>query len=346
MPINCICPKCRKPLSIDEKYAGQPMRCPMCSSMFQSPSLAAVAATPAANPFAQAPAYEGPAPPWQASAKDPHAPEWPWLVQPAVQAVMGPEDLSTLSPMERALRLAPGWHMVLRGLGLLPGSLIVIFTSLALTVLYVILFRPDDDSQKVLLLVIIPVVVISVLAVLTGIGLCCLVPGDSKLRPWAIGAAGTIFLGTVAGLLALFFRLLLNMPGWSLANPTLSSIVGAVQIMALVGGLLLLIGGAVVFQLFMRGIVRAFGNKRLAQHLLWYLIAFALWPAFAIFLALLFRGTAAVLGILFDPEWQGAAHVVHNVAQFSLAGIFLAGFLWMLRNVRIAILRAIAPNKV
>src|SRR5215470_4915779 len=52
MPINCICPKCRKPLSIDDKYAGQPMKCPMCASMFQAPSLAAVAAQ-GGDPFMQ-----------------------------------------------------------------------------------------------------------------------------------------------------------------------------------------------------------------------------------------------------------------------------------------------------
>src|SRR5262249_18388281 len=87
MPITCICPKCRKPLSIAEQYAGQPMKCPFCATMFQSPSLTAVSAQQApgtSNPFSDGAAagYDGPTPPWQLGRRDAAAPEWPWLVGP------------------------------------------------------------------------------------------------------------------------------------------------------------------------------------------------------------------------------------------------------------------------
>jgi len=56
--MNLLCPNCQKMLTIDEQYAGQMMRCPLCSGTFLVPSLApahvAAGSTPGPEP---APTY-------------------------------------------------------------------------------------------------------------------------------------------------------------------------------------------------------------------------------------------------------------------------------------------------
>jgi hypothetical protein len=37
--MNLLCPNCQKPLTVPEQYAGQPMRCPLCSGTFAVPAL-------------------------------------------------------------------------------------------------------------------------------------------------------------------------------------------------------------------------------------------------------------------------------------------------------------------
>src|ERR1700722_17421884 len=37
--MNLLCPNCQKPLTVPEQYAGQPMRCPLCSGTFTVPAL-------------------------------------------------------------------------------------------------------------------------------------------------------------------------------------------------------------------------------------------------------------------------------------------------------------------
>jgi hypothetical protein len=45
--MNLLCPNCQKPLTVPEQYAGQPMRCPLCSGTFTVPALPTSAAPPA-----------------------------------------------------------------------------------------------------------------------------------------------------------------------------------------------------------------------------------------------------------------------------------------------------------
>jgi hypothetical protein len=347
MPINCICPKCRKPLSIDEKYAGQAMKCPMCAAMFQSPSLAAVAAQQG-NPFAQAPGadYQGPPPPWASAApKDPKAPEWPWLVQPSVGVAAA--ELQSVTPGAPRL-LAPGWHMVLRGMNLMPISLLVVFITIVLTRLLILLFEPEPDTLKVVLLIAVPIAILGALATLVGTGLCCLVPPESKLRGLAIAAAGAFFLALLGLLMATFLHLAQRGPSFATEFPRLAPFLRFVMWMAFIGGLLLLVGSGVLFLLFLRGIARTFDNRRLARHLLWYLAFFVLSPAFGLIVLSLFKGTDVVLSMMgmSDKETRGAVYIVYSIVVFILVAVVLTGFLLMLRDTRTTIERAIVASKV
>lgn len=349
MPITCICPKCRKPLSIAEQYAGQPMKCPFCATMFQSPSLTAVSAqqapVTASNPFSDGAGagYEGPAPPWQVAPRDSGGPEWPWLVGAKAS---GPGPAYNWEGVRggEAMRLAPGWHMVLRGMGLLPGGLIVVYVVLVFSRLFVLLTSPEPDSLKFVLLVIIPISILASMVAAAGMGLCCLVPPESKLRGWAVAAAAGTFFGLLSGLMVVFLNFVMRQPGWAEANPGLSSMSKFVMGLSYVVFLLLVGGAGVSFLLFLRGVARLFGNRRLAQHLIWYLVFFALTPAFALFLFALFGGTAKILGLQ-DMETRGAVDVVYSSAQFVLGAVVLAGFLYMLRETKNTIERAIAPGK-
>ncbi len=71
--MNLLCPNCQKPLTVPEQYAGQPMRCPLCSGTFTVPALPTPAASVPPPPPAPLP------PPSAAPAdtygfKDPAAP--------------------------------------------------------------------------------------------------------------------------------------------------------------------------------------------------------------------------------------------------------------------------------
>jgi hypothetical protein len=347
MPITCICPKCRKPLSIAEQYAGQPMKCPFCSTMFQSPSLAGVSSQqmPAGgNPFSDGAAagYDGPTPPWQVGRRDPGAPEWPWLVGAQPTAAAGPGY--NWEAVRAGEVLAPGWHMVNRGMGLLPGAMIVLYIVLVFSRLFVLLTNPETETIKIILLVVIPISVIASLLLVGGAALCCLVPAESRLRGWAIAAAAGVFFCMLSALMVVFLNFVMRQPGWSEANPGLAGMSKFVMGLAYVVFLLLFGGAGVSYLLFMRGVARVFDNKRLAQHMIWYLAFFALTPAFALFLFALFGGTARVLGLQ-DAEVKGAVDIIYSSAQFVLIAVVLAGFLYMLRETRITIERAITPVK-
>jgi len=52
--MDLICPNCQKRLSLEDKFAGLTVRCPLCQGMFQAPALPP--ASPALSPPAPAPA--------------------------------------------------------------------------------------------------------------------------------------------------------------------------------------------------------------------------------------------------------------------------------------------------
>jgi len=349
-------------LSIAEQFAGQPMRCPFCASMFQAPANAAVVAaqpsapaprppapsrsSSAANPFAGDAGYDGPAPPWQAP-KEKHAPEWPWLVG-ASPGPSGPQqyDWQNVQPMSAEMvRLAPGWHKVRLGMSLLPGAIIVVFVTLVLTRLLVLMIQPEPYLLKMLLLVGIPITILGLLGCLIGCGLCCLVPHVGKLRNLALSASGAIFLAIMAAMLAVFLSFALDDPGIQRDRASMIGLMTVVRGMAYFTSLIMLVAGGLLFLFFMRGVARVFENRRLAQHLLYYLLFFAVSPVGALLLYMLFGGTAYVLGLTTYFINETAINVIYTVAQFVLFAVVMAGFLMMLRDVRSTIERAVAPNK-
>jgi hypothetical protein len=56
MIMNLLCPNCQKMLTVPEQYAGQLMKCPLCSGTFTVPAL------PGAPPVEPAPAFASPPP--------------------------------------------------------------------------------------------------------------------------------------------------------------------------------------------------------------------------------------------------------------------------------------------
>src|SRR5262249_54139783 len=62
--MNLLCPNCQKMLQVPEQYAGQQMKCPLCTGAFTVPALPQMpaAATVPAGPKESAPAYVPPLP--------------------------------------------------------------------------------------------------------------------------------------------------------------------------------------------------------------------------------------------------------------------------------------------
>src|SRR5439155_27342045 len=67
-PMNILCPNCQRPLTVQEQYAGQMMKCPLCGGTFTVPALAPTPATPPVTP---------PSSPPTPSATPPFEETWP-----------------------------------------------------------------------------------------------------------------------------------------------------------------------------------------------------------------------------------------------------------------------------
>jgi hypothetical protein len=63
--MNLLCPHCQKMLTVPEQYAGQPMKCPLCTNTFTVPALpqAPVTSVASANWTAPPPPASSPSPP-------------------------------------------------------------------------------------------------------------------------------------------------------------------------------------------------------------------------------------------------------------------------------------------
>src|SRR5262245_7013455 len=80
--MNLLCPNCGKMLTVPEQYAGQLMKCPLCSGTFTVPAL-----PPGGALDAPAPPSAPPAPAFQQSApSDPYHPQQSSSPQPAFDA--------------------------------------------------------------------------------------------------------------------------------------------------------------------------------------------------------------------------------------------------------------------
>lgn len=327
MAITCICPHCRKQLSIADEHAGQPMRCPMCTAMFQSPALY-TAQTGAA--------YSGPAPFWQNQQADPTAPEWPWLVgQKPPPAAPGAEyDWQKVQNTSTALD--PNWHLVRRGLVLMSPSLIVAFGAAAFGLIFYILAGPEDGATKVVLMLAIPAAVMGGIGALLGLGLSCAAPKEAGMKWLAIGAA----LGFLVALMGSMFGVLLNTRVPQMEAGVLQGLLSVIMYLGFTLALVAGLGAGAAFLLFLRATADCFGNKRLGQRIFYFLFGFASSPVVALFVFLLFRATAALIGL--D---EGAYRIILTFAELSLLAIVLAGFLLMLRDVRATIERVVVPTR-
>jgi len=331
MAITCICPQCRKQLSIDEQFAGQPMKCPMCAGMFQAPSRTTLAGVGASAP-APTPAYSGPAPYWQAPPPPPDAaaPEWPWLVgqAPAAGAPGAAAGYDWGAVKNDALRLAPGWHMVRRGLAFLPPFLILLLAGTALGILFKLM--AEEDTAKVALLMIIPVTLIASLCSLVALALCCAVPQESGSKLLVVGATAGMFIALLGGVISALLTLAADS----------SSVANFLRYPAYVFTAIAAIGAGALFLLFLRGVALVFGNHRLGQHVLWFLLVFAGAPFLGLFVYFLFSATAKIL-----MSDAAAANLVVAGAEIVLAAILLGGLLLLLRDVRGSIERAQMPRR-
>jgi hypothetical protein len=134
--MNLLCPLCQKMLTVEEKYAGQMMKCPLCSGTFTVPGLPSTPAVPPAPPEANpvagsaetpaAPASTGPAPPASASPEHTPAPSRPQSPQ---TSTAGYQKVFTVTFNPRVLMFIPPIAVVLifflqffSWLGVYPGG--------------------------------------------------------------------------------------------------------------------------------------------------------------------------------------------------------------------------------
>jgi hypothetical protein len=330
MPITCICPQCRKQLSIADEHAGQPMRCPMCTGMFQAPALYAAQMNAG---------YTGPAPFWQNQRSDPKAPEWPWLVGTPPPA--GPAGRYDWEKVQNpSATLDPGWHLVRRGLGLMMPGLLIAFGATALGLIFHILANPDvamisaGVGKTVLLLAIVAAALGSV-GTLLGQGLCCAAPKESGVRLLAIGSALAAFVAVVAGMFALLLGARAPQAGGFLQD-----LLAVARLLGFVLAVLAGLGAGAAFLLFLRGTANAFGNQRLGQRLFYFLFGFGAMPVAALLLYLLIRAAAAIVGL--D---ESGYLLILAFAELSLLATVLAGFLLLLRDVKATVERVVVPTR-
>jgi len=95
--MNLLCPNCQKPLTVPEQYAGQPMRCPLCSGTFTVPALPTPAAPPAPAPLPP-PSIAPPVPADTYGLKDPVAPPPPAAASPVSDLVLEEVPLTSRAP--------------------------------------------------------------------------------------------------------------------------------------------------------------------------------------------------------------------------------------------------------
>ncbi len=313
MPITCMCPQCQKTLAISEQFAGQPMRCPLCMALFQSPPL-----QPAGAPAAPAPAPRpDAAAPWTAShsaAMRGPAPETARMPPPASAAEL--EELRNGT----AGRLPAGWHMVRRGLSIIPTALIVSVFALLACWSFILMADPGPRTYQTVMLLTVPVTVLAMIVAIIGGALCCLVPRDSGLHKLALPAAGCLLGALLVALLTFGVRA--------------SSSDAATRANALAPGAfwpagLLAFAGAVVFLFFLRGVARHFKSTRLAQTVLWCIGGVGASPLLFLFLYMLLAATNSVIG----GKGDGLG-IIAGLVLYIIIGADLIWFLNVLGEVR------------
>lgn len=325
MPITCICPQCHKPLAIGDEFAGQPMRCPLCMALFQSPPATGGMAMPGFAGSPPVPRQETP-PPRQVLPPNFDMPGSREAPRRPRSGPAGPE-LNGVRTSAASL-LAPGWHMVIRGLGVIPPSLLIVAVTIFLgrTFLY---FVTDRDIYDLALLVSVPVTILGTLAAVLGTVMCCLVPPESGTRKLALAAGGCL-----VGFMAVT---LLTLAVTSLFGPqkpqadALHVLIPPSYIPAAILGL----AGTVLFLFFLRGVAIHFQNKRLAQSVLYCALFVAGSPLILLFIIMLLWITSKAIG----GKSEGLA-IMSALVVYLIGAVDLFWFIRVLADVRRALTRA------
>jgi hypothetical protein len=315
MAITCLCPQCQKTLAIGEEFASQPMRCPLCMALFQSPPLqgSPLAPPPLVNPTAR-----DDAPPWLASASA--------GTTAAAAPSAGPKLGSDWGGMRNgaADRLGSGWHMVRRGLTLIPTSLLIVFVVLVLSRSYLVMADPEPKTREFVLLISIPSSILGTIAAVLGGAMCSLVPRESGLRVLALSALGCLVACLVVALLTLGIRALL-----------VSGVKTELAPMAYLPAGLLAYAGGVLFLLFLRGVARFFRNGTVAQETLWCALGLGGSPVLYLLVIFLLYVTSTAIG----GDGSGRS-LLTSIVLYLFAGANLFWFLRVLRDVRRTVERA------
>jgi hypothetical protein len=317
MAITCLCPSCQKTLAISEEFAGQPMRCPLCHAVFQSPPAQPVPVTDG-RPAAVPPAEESP--PWLA------APPWLPAPEPAAPRPTAPEAVTPPTPELANLRngdsrrLPQGWHMVRYGLAIIPPGLVVATFVLLGSRAFLYLYAPELKTYQMVMLVTVPVTVLATLVALVGGGLCCLVPPETGLRRLAQAAAACLLAGQLVALLTLGFRVLFSGPAGKAAALATSAYIPA-DLLAFAGGL--------VFLFFLRGVARYFKNQRVSQSVFVCILVVGGSPLLFFFIYLLLTVTNALVG----GDGTGR-DILAGLVLYGISGVDLFWFLHVLSDVR------------
>ncbi len=308
MPLTCVCPQCQKTLAVSDEFAGQMMRCPLCGATFQSP--------PARGDAAAAPTVVFDVPAWMNSDSPATAPE---PRRPRV----GYDWSSVRNGV--ASRLGSGWHQVRRGLSIMPGSLTTAFFLLIASRSFLVMADPGPRVEELVLLLAVPLCVLGTIVALVGSGLCILVPKESGLRPLAIAATACLFGCLVVSLVTFAVRVLFL------------KMAGRVELMSLayLPAVILLLAGAVLFLLFLRGVARCFENRRLEQGVFYCAIGLGASPLAYLFVWVLMYLTSASVG----GDGTGLA-ILSAVVFYLIAAADLFWFLQVLTDVRRTVQRA------
>src|SRR5438128_387044 len=98
--MNLLCPNCGKMLTVQEQYAGQMMKCPLCAGTFTVPALPAGGVEPPATVPPPVPPTPGPDP-YALRSEPAHESE------PAFTPAGPPEPAFSLAPSEPAFATSP-----------------------------------------------------------------------------------------------------------------------------------------------------------------------------------------------------------------------------------------------
>jgi hypothetical protein len=281
--------------------------------------------------------------------------DWPWMTGAAPPATAPPKPAPppggydwghVPSMVSLAGRLAPGWHLVLRGSSLITPSAILVFITLALAWLSILVGQPGIDTRKIIMLVVVPLTLLGALTHIAGWVLCCLAPIDLKARAPVI--AGVFGVATTVGFGALAVLIPPLLPGKGEAAPSADpSRIAYFQSMASTTLVLAVLAGAgsgILLLLFLRGTAASFHNKRLAQHLLYFMLYLGVFPVAALLLYGLLSAVKALFGLSSDDQLR-AFDIVLCVCELLLTAVTMTGFLLLLRDVRATVERSIAPSK-